>query len=219
MSPSRVMPVTATSSQPIMKSMWIELALMRGTSSAPTRDRIGVPEGEVARGVLVEQRVEEDRAGLADPTLAIDERELAEARRALVLGASRAHRVGSLVGVDLHGASALEADAAARERPCRARSSGFVADDDPVGTQRVGRGEDLLGRQVRVVVDPVDRRRARLLVREVRRREQADRQVGARAFEVERVEPRVVELLRGLVIWSIRVRHAASASCSSSRRT
>ena len=42
------------------------------------RDRVGVAEREVARGVLVEQRVEEDRAGLADPSFAVDERELAE---------------------------------------------------------------------------------------------------------------------------------------------
>ena len=44
-----------------MKSMWIALLLMRSRSSVADRDRVGVAEREVARRVLVEQRVEERR--------------------------------------------------------------------------------------------------------------------------------------------------------------
>ena len=61
-----------------MKSMWIALVLMRARSSVADRGRVCVPEREVAGGVLVEQRVEERDARLADPPLAVDERELAE---------------------------------------------------------------------------------------------------------------------------------------------
>jgi len=45
---------------------------------------IGISEREVARRVLVEQRGEEGAAELADAALAVDERDLAESRGALV---------------------------------------------------------------------------------------------------------------------------------------
>ena len=62
-----------------MKSTWIALVLTRGLVLVGLdAERVRAPERDVARGVLVEQRVVEDRAERADPPLAVDERELAE---------------------------------------------------------------------------------------------------------------------------------------------
>ena len=61
-----------------MKSMWIALVLIRERSSSPTEVAYAFAEREVAGRVLVEQRVEEGDARLADPALAVDERDLAE---------------------------------------------------------------------------------------------------------------------------------------------
>ena len=82
------MPVTATSDEPIMKSTWISLRLS-ALGGLLVVGRVGVrrAERDVARRVLVEERVEEDRVERTDPALAVDERELAEARGALVRGA------------------------------------------------------------------------------------------------------------------------------------
>jgi hypothetical protein len=41
-------------------------------------ERVRLPDGDVAGGVLVEQRVEEDGVERADAALAVDERDLAE---------------------------------------------------------------------------------------------------------------------------------------------
>ena len=62
-----------------MKSTWIPLVLTRSTSSLVDGEREAVAERDVAGGVLVEQRVVEDRAERPDPALPVDERELAEA--------------------------------------------------------------------------------------------------------------------------------------------
>ena len=136
-----------------MKSMWITLLLIRARSSVADRRRVGVAEREVAGGVLVEQRVEVGDPRFADASLAVDERELAEPRRALVLRAARAQRVGARLGVDLDHAARLEPhaqpahDGAAHVERLRRR-------DDAVRALRIGRGEDLLGRQVRDVRTP-----------------------------------------------------------------
>ena len=104
----------------------------------------------MARRVLVEERVEEHRARLADPALAIDESKLAEPRRALVLRAASPQSVRVLVRVDLDHTATLEPDpqpahdGAADVERLRRRN-------DAVRAQRIGRGEDLLGRQVRDV--------------------------------------------------------------------
>ena len=103
----------------------------------------------MARRVLVEERVEEDGAGPADAALAVDERDLAEPRRAFVLRAAGAQRVG-----------ACRPRSRPPGRPRSGRggpSTTRAADverlrrgDDAVGAQRIGRRCDLLGRQVRV---------------------------------------------------------------------
>ena len=95
-----------------MKSTWMRLALSRCLSaSSVTPELVGVPERDVARGVLVEERLVEDGVERADPALAVDERELAEPGGAVVLRRQRAQGIATAVGVDLHGAPALELDA------------------------------------------------------------------------------------------------------------
>src|SRR5919204_818648 len=73
------------------------------------RGCVGVAERDVAGGVLVEERVREDGVELADPALAVDERDLAEPSSALVDSGPAAQRIRVLVGVDRDGAPALEA--------------------------------------------------------------------------------------------------------------
>ena len=78
--PLFVIPVTSTSSEPIMKSMCTSLALIRcHVGGVGDRGRVRVAEREVARRVLVEKRRVEGPAELADAALAVDERDLAEA--------------------------------------------------------------------------------------------------------------------------------------------
>ena len=82
-SPAAVMPVTSSSGEPIMKSTWVALTVGAGAVGLVLEhEGIRAAEGDVARGVLVDQRVVEDRAERADPALAVDERELAEPGRA-----------------------------------------------------------------------------------------------------------------------------------------
>ena len=71
-----------------MKSMWIALGIEAlAVGLVVGREAIGTAERDVARRVLVEQRVEEDRFRRADPALAVDEeRDLADAGGALVEG-------------------------------------------------------------------------------------------------------------------------------------
>src|SRR5439155_27345072 len=98
-------------------------------------------------------------ARLPDPSLTVDERELAEPRRALVLRAPGAQNVGARLRFDLDDASRLEADAqAAHDRAAYVER--LRRRDDTVGALRVRCGEDLLGRQVRDVLDAVDGGRA-----------------------------------------------------------
>ncbi len=66
-----------------------------------------------------------------------------------------AQHVGAALGVDPHGAAAAELDADARRRTSRSAASGRVAVTTPVDALGVGRGEDLLGREVREVLEPV----------------------------------------------------------------
>ncbi len=98
-----------------------------------------LPVGDVAGGVLVEERVEEDDPRLADPGLAVDECDLAEVRRALVgahllphdIRAARCGHVGHApaleshreIGHDLavHGQGHRRADDALGAKPMRGR--------------------------------------------------------------------------------------------------
>src|SRR5829696_186161 len=88
----------------------VDLALV-GLRRVLEQEREPLADGDVAGRVLVEQRVVEDGAELADAALVVDERDLAEPGRALVALDDGAHDVLRRVGVDLHGAAALEAHA------------------------------------------------------------------------------------------------------------
>ena len=143
-----------------MKSMWIALRLMRWAILVADRIGIGIAERDVARRVLVEQRVEEDGARLpmrpSPSTSATSPR-----REAPSSFAQRVpQRLRAVVGLDLDRASALEADAEVRDDRA-ADVERLRCRDDAVRARRIGRREDLLGRQVRVMDDPVDRRACR----------------------------------------------------------
>jgi hypothetical protein len=157
-------------------------------------EREALAERDVARRVLVEQRVVERRVERADAALAVHQRDLAEPQRTLVAREHRAQRLGALVGVDLHRAAALEAHA-------QPADDGAVEQDEwlgrrhvAVGALRVGGREDLLGRQVRHVLDAVDCREPRRLPAAAC--EQADGEVGARPVVADRVEAPVAQALR-----------------------
>ena len=83
-------------------------------------DREGEPvaERDVARGVLVEERVVEDGVERADAPLTVDEGDLAEPRGAVVGLASAPERGAVLVRLDLDRTAALEPPAG-RGRSCR----------------------------------------------------------------------------------------------------
>ena len=113
----------------------------------------------MARGVLVEQRVEEDRVQRADAAFAVDERDLAEARGALVAGgvARAAPRRSPRASIRTARPSR---NSTSRPRTIEPpRTSGFVERTTPSVRGRVRRGEDLLRRQVGHVADA--RRRSR----------------------------------------------------------
>ena len=60
-----------------MKSTWISLRLRRSIVSGRRRRRgVAATEGDVARGVLVQQGVVEHGPELSDPALAVDECDL-----------------------------------------------------------------------------------------------------------------------------------------------
>ena len=122
-----------------MKSTWISLAFTRCRSaSSATWVGEAVAERDVARRVLVEERVEEHGVAAAPiRPLAVDERQLAETPRTLVLGNGRAERLGVLVGVDPRHLAARELDPQAPDdRP--ESSSGMRRAHVPVHAQRIG---------------------------------------------------------------------------------
>ena len=107
-----------------MKSVWSDEWLIPGALALLGRERAARwdrlrdrrAERDVRGGVLVEERVVEDEAGLSDPRAAVDERDLAEPRGAVVARDVRADQVLALVGVDLDRAAVLEADPEAAHR-------------------------------------------------------------------------------------------------------
>src|SRR5436189_851193 len=83
------------------------------------RDLVGVAERDVARGVLVEERVVEGRAELPDAAFAVDEGDLAEPRGVGIVGCALAEHVAASPGLDVHCAAALEPDLeAVDDRAC-----------------------------------------------------------------------------------------------------
>ena len=153
---------------------------------------IGASQRDVTGRVLVEQDVPEDTAAAADGRRAVDQRDLAQPGRARIRGEAGAKQVGPGVGVDLDGAAGGEPKsqsfhhAAAEQLHRTGRANGAL------GAARIRRGEDLLGGHVRHRrSSPAGGDAAR---HPARPRHQADRQVGLRAGEVQRVEPPLREL-------------------------
>src|SRR5436309_2591621 len=106
----------------------------------------------MAGGVLVEQRVVEDRLERSDPPFAVDQRELAEPRAAAVLRQERPQCLGARVGVrlDLHGTTPLETNGEPFDDPAL-RVQRLGGANDSFDTLRVRRREYLLSREVRHV--------------------------------------------------------------------
>ena len=174
-----------------MKSMWVTLSFTRERSSSTYERRIAVAERDVTDGVLVEERVEERRAQPPDTALAIDERDLAEPRGTVVESSAAAKDLTALVGGDLDGAALLEAhDEPLDDRPVEQRERPRGG-DDALGASGIGRGEHLLGGEVRHVPDAVHRLATRGLPLAVRK--QAHDEIRARPLEVERVEPSLAQ--------------------------
>src|SRR5215203_2850260 len=173
----------------------VDLALVDVGLARAGQEREALPERDVARGVLVEQRVVEDGAELADAALAVDERDLAEASGALVAGDDRAHHVLRRVGDDADGPAALEAHAQVAHDRAVDQHERLGGGHVPVRPVRIRGGEDLLRGQVGHVLDAVDRLEAGRLP--LRAREQPDREVGARPLVVEGVEAPLGQAPRG----------------------
>ena len=141
-------------------------------------------EREMARGVLIEERVVEEQTGLVDRGLLRHERDLAEIVTALVHADDLLENVLPLFGLDLHGAALFKPDgevldelALVGERLCCVH--------DTLGGAAVGRGKDLLGRHIGIVNDALHGRVASGV--ELSRRDEAD-------FEVRAVRGAVMQL-------------------------
>ena len=132
----------------------------------------------------------EDEARLADARRAVDERDLAEERRLRVARELRADHLGAVaLGPHLDDPASLEAELEALdERADPGHDERVRRADDALGPAPVGRREDLLGRDVREVLDPALRLERR--AHPARAGEQPDDEIGARPAEADRVEPR-----------------------------
>ena len=176
-----------------MKSVWTSEWLMPGLRSLRLQslfafDASREPRavGDVARRVLVEEGVVEDEAGLADARAAVDERDLAEERGALVRLELRADDVRARRRLDLDDAAALEGQLEVARRLARRARAARVERTVPsvrrqsgvVKTSSVG----MFGTCWRphAVVDRPERPAGA--------RQEPDREIGSGAAEAERVE-------------------------------
>src|SRR5262249_24776093 len=150
-------------------------------------------ERDVTRRVLVEERVVEDGAERADASVPVHERELAEPRRAVVAIGLRPERAGVLVRVDLDRAAALEPHPEPADDGAVAKDERLRRRDVPVDAVRVGRREDLLGREVREVPDAEPG--GEVAGEPAAARQQADRELGSGTAELDRVEAAVAQRL------------------------
>ena len=148
--PSASTASTSSSGPPTMKSTCDVRDVEAVVRLAVDDEREAGAVRDVAGRVLVEERVVEERARLADARLARHERDLAEPVGVLDRLEVAADELRTALRLDAHGSTVLErqlqtADdlAGERKRPRRA--------DRPLRASRVGRGEDLLGRHVRDV--------------------------------------------------------------------
>ena len=103
---------------------------------------------DVARRVLVEQRLHEQQAGLRDGRVAVDQRDLAEAARVGVDRHLRAHELRALVRPHLARSARRGTSAPGRGRSAPPRLNGIVVRTRALGAARVGRRVDLLRRHV-----------------------------------------------------------------------
>src|SRR5205823_6707815 len=124
----------------------------RRVGLAVERIREAHPVGDVTGRVLVEERVEEKRPGLADTRLVRDQRELTEPIGVLVRRKLAADEVRPLLRVDPDDPAVLEGELEPTE-DLAVEGERLARADRPFGTPRVRSGEDLLRRQVRYVVD------------------------------------------------------------------
>ena len=159
--PSAAMPSTSVSAEPIIQSTWMRLRLAPAAASAASSRfwshealRIGLAEGDVAGGVLVEERVVEEQAALRDRVGMRDEGHLAQAAGALVRADhALEHRLAG-AGAGLGDAAGLEADADVADQGALVGQR-LAGRDHALGHGGVGGGEDLLGRDVGVAGDAV----------------------------------------------------------------
>ena len=113
--PSASSPVTATSS-PADHEVDMDPALVDARQLAGVLDDhlVGLPDRDVAGGVLVDQRVVEHGLERADAALAVDERDLAQPRGAVVVLAQAAQHLGTLLGIEADRAPVAELNPEAR---------------------------------------------------------------------------------------------------------
>ena len=153
-------------SEPIIQSIWIMLllppcsAICSGRELRPVDEalRVALSKRDVAGGVLVEQRIEEQKAALRDRRGMRHQRDLAEAARAFVAVEHFVQDVLAALCLRFDNAPAFKADRdAVDQRALIGERLG--ARDMAVDPARMGRGEDLFGRNVRIAGDAVLRRR------------------------------------------------------------
>src|SRR4051812_2405149 len=149
-------------------------------------EREAVAERDVARCVLVQQRVKENSVERADPPLAVDDRELTEPARTLVYLGEATKRLCVLVGIDLDRNAIFKANGeTADDRPV-IEDERLRRGDVPARATGVRRREDLLAREVREMPQPF--RGREVDSRPGRSRQQADPQLGSRPAHFDRVE-------------------------------
>ena len=160
-------------------------------------EREAVAERDVARCVLVQQRVVENSVERADPPFAVDEGELTEPARTLVDFAEATQRLCVLVGIDLDRNAIFKANSEpADDRPV-VEDERLRRGDMPARATRIRRCEDLLAREVREM--PQALRGREFDSRPGRGRQQADRQLGSRPAQFDRVEAALRQPRSGVV--------------------
>ena len=150
-------------------------------------------ERQMAGGILIEERVVEEQAGLVDRRLLRHERALAKIVAALVHADDLLENILSLFGFYLHGAALFKADGEILDELARIgeRLRGV---NDALGSAAVGRGEDLLGRHVGIVDNALHRLVASGV--ELGRRDEADLEIRAvRGMVAQLAEMEIVQIL------------------------
>ncbi len=153
--------------------------------------RIGVAEGDVAGGVLVERGVEVEHPRARNRRAFGHQRHFAKAPGALVGGKEGARHVGVGVGVDLHRPAAGELHHQALDDGA-VDHRGLGEDGTAFGAASVGHRENLFGRQVRRIGGAVFQRQTATGPDMALGKPQGE--VGAAALEVQRVEGEALQM-------------------------